>query len=175
MRARGEHYRRTHTLTPEQHRTLDAIERCRTAALGGHLDVCSSCGDTRPSYNSCRNRHCPKCQGLAQLKWLEGRKLRILPTHYFHVVFTLPSQLRRLAKANPRKVYGLMFKAAAQTLLELGRDTKRLGRIWGSPACCTRGVGRWPITRTCTASSPVGGCLRSTIGGSLPRASTCSR
>ena len=118
-------------LTPEQHRALDAIERCRTPALGGHLDVCSSCGDTRPSYNSCRNRHCPKCQGLAQAKWLEGRKQRILPTHYFHVVFTLPSQLCRLARGNPRKVYGLMFRAAAQTLLELGHDPKRLGALLG--------------------------------------------
>jgi hypothetical protein len=113
---------------------MRSIERCRTAALGGHVDVCSSCGTATPSYNSCRNRHCPKCQGLAQAKWLEGRKQRILPTHYFHVVFTLPSELRPLARLNPRLVYGLLFEAASQTLLELGRDPERLGATLGITA-----------------------------------------
>lgn len=113
---------------------MRSIERCRTAALGGHVDVCSSCGTATPSYNSCRNRHCPKCQGLAQAKWLEGRKQRILPTHYFHVVFTLPSELRPLTRLNPRLVYGLLFEAASQTLLELGRDPERLGATLGITA-----------------------------------------
>lgn len=131
FRAHGESYRRSHALSVEQLRTMRAIERCRTAALGGHVDVCSSCSSAKPSYNSCRNRHCPKCQGLAQAKWLEGRKRRILPTHYFHVVFTLPSELRPLAKLNPRVVYGLLFEAASQTLLELGRDPERLGATLG--------------------------------------------
>ena len=131
FREHGEAYRRGHTLTREQLRAMRAIERCRTAALGGHLDACTSCGMTRPSYNSCRNRHCPKCQSLAQAKWLDERKRRILPTRYFHVVFTLPSELRTVARFNPTVVYGLLSHAAAQTLLELGRDPKRLGATLG--------------------------------------------
>ena len=131
FREHGQAYRRTHALSVEQLRVMGAIARCRTAALGGHIDVCTSCGSARPSYNSCRNRHCPKCQGLAQAKWLEGRKQRLLPTHYFHVVFTLPSELRPLARLNPRLVYGLLFEASSQTLLELGRDPKRLGALLG--------------------------------------------
>lgn len=131
FREHGESYRQTHTPSVEQLRVMRAIERCRTAALGGHVDVCSSCGTATPSYNSCRNRHCPKCQGLAQAKWLEGRKQRILPTHYFHVVFTLPSELRGLAKGNPKLVYDILFEAASQTLLELGRDHQRLGATLG--------------------------------------------
>jgi hypothetical protein len=94
VREHGETFRRAHALTPDQHAVLRAIERCRTAVLGGHLDVCLACGRTEPSYNSCRNRHCPKCQSLAQARWIAGRLARILPTHYFHVVFTLPAPLR---------------------------------------------------------------------------------
>ncbi|MGH7336570.1 MAG: IS91 family transposase, partial [Myxococcota bacterium] len=131
FREHGEAYRQGHTLTREQLRAMRAIERCRTAALGGHLDACVSCGAVRPAYNSCRNRHCPKCQSLAQAKWLDERKRRILPTSYFHVVFTLPSELRAVARLNPGVVYGLLFHAAAQTLLELGRDPKRLGATLG--------------------------------------------
>src|SRR5208283_3699928 len=89
VREHGADYRRRHVLTPEQHRVLSAIERCRTAQLGGHVDVCLECGHSAPSYNSCRNRHCPKCQALAQAKWIEGRMARVLPIHYFHVVFTV--------------------------------------------------------------------------------------
>jgi hypothetical protein len=113
---------------------MRAVERCRTAALGGHVDQCTACGHERPAYNSCRNRHCPKCQGLSQHKWLEARKRRILPTHHFHVVFTLPGQLRAIARQNPQLVYDLMFRAAADTLLELGRDEKRLGGRLGITA-----------------------------------------
>jgi hypothetical protein len=98
-----------------------AIEHCRTEVLGGHVDVCSACGDATPSYNSCRNRHCPKCQSLAQARWLEKRKLRLLPTHHFHVVFTLPSELRNLCRRNPRAIYDLLFACASQTLLDFGR------------------------------------------------------
>jgi hypothetical protein len=99
-----------------------AIEHCRTEVLGGHLDVCLGCGTVEPSYNSCRNRHCPKCQALRQAAWLERRKQRILPTHYFHVVFTLPSELRSLARRNPRALYDLLFACASQTLLDFGRN-----------------------------------------------------
>jgi hypothetical protein len=102
-----------------------AIESCRTEVLGGHLDVCLACGDGTPSYNSCRNRHCPKCQSLAQAAWLDRRKERILPTHYFHAVFTLPSELRRLCRGNSALLYSLLFSSAAQTLLVFGRDKLR--------------------------------------------------
>jgi hypothetical protein len=113
---------------------MRAIERCRTAELGGHLDVCEGCGYERPSYNSCRDRHCPKCQALAQDLWLEGRKRRLLPTRYFHLVFTLPEELRGLALANRRTVFALMFQAVSSTLLTLGRDPRHLGALVGVTA-----------------------------------------
>jgi hypothetical protein len=102
-----------------------AIEHCRTAALGGHLDVCDTCGHAIPSYNSCRNRHCPKCQSLAQARWVEQRADRILPTHYFHVVFTVPHALHPLARGNRERVYRLLFEAAARTLLACGQRRLR--------------------------------------------------
>ncbi len=134
FRAHGEAYRRSHVLDYQQARVMRDIMRCRTAELGGHLDVCAACGDRQPSYNSCRNRHCPKCQGLRQLLWLEGRKARILPTHYFHVVFTLPSELRAVALRNRALVFGLLFAAASKTLLAFGSDPKRLGAQLGITA-----------------------------------------
>jgi Putative transposase/Transposase zinc-binding domain len=132
VRAHGEAYRLSHALTPEQHAVLRATAQCRTAALGGHLDVCSSCGfSSEPSYNSCLNRHCPKCQAVASAIWVAGRMKRVLPTHYFHVVFTLPAGLRPLAASNRRAVFDLLFASASATLLELGRDPKRLGAELG--------------------------------------------
>lgn len=119
FRRHGPDYLRQHTLTPAQGKVLRAVTACRTAALGGHLDVCLDCGHEHPFYNSCRDRHCPNCQAAAARKWLEGRLDRVLPTHYFHVVFTLPEPLRAVALANPRVVYDLLFKAAADTLQEL--------------------------------------------------------
>ncbi len=113
---------------------LTAWMRCRTAALGGHLDVCTRCGHERPSYNSCRNRHCPKCQALAQHRWLEARRARLLPVHHFHVVFTLPSELRALVYNNRRRMCDALFRVAADTLLELGRDPRWLGADLGLTA-----------------------------------------
>jgi hypothetical protein len=110
------------------------IVACRTAVLGGHLDVCPQCEFTRPAYNSCRNRHCPKCQALKQATWIEARQDRILPTHYFHVVFTVPQELKGLAQRNPIRLYDLLFAAASQTLLELGHDPGRLGGLLGVTA-----------------------------------------
>lgn len=104
---------------------MRAIESCRTAALGGHLEVCDTCGFERPAYNSCRNRHCPKCQATAQLAWVDKHLGRILPTHYFHVVFTLPDDLRALVHRNRRVLFDLLFSSASETLLQLGRE--RLG------------------------------------------------
>jgi hypothetical protein len=112
-------------LTAAQRRVLSAIALCRTTELGGHLDVCRSCGFEHPSYNSCRNRHCPKCQALAQQKWIAARAERLLPVQHFHVVWTLPSELRSLVKYRPRELFDALFSAASQTLLVLGRT--RLG------------------------------------------------
>jgi predicted Zn-ribbon and HTH transcriptional regulator len=127
FRAHGEAYRQSHVLSADQLKVMRAIEACRTEVLGGHLDLCPSCGFERPSYNSCRNRHCPKCQSLAQARWIEQRIERILPVHYFHVVFTLPAELRPLARCNRQMLFDLLFAAASQTLLALGDDPARLG------------------------------------------------
>ena len=107
-------------LSVAQRRVLSAIELCRTAALGGHVDVCRTCGHEHPAYNSCRNRHCPKCQALAQERWIRARSERLLPVQHFHVVFTLPAQLRSLAKFRPRELFDALFGAASAALLELG-------------------------------------------------------
>jgi hypothetical protein len=106
---------------------LDAIVRCRTAALGAHRDQCTSCGHQAISYNSCRNRHCPRCQGNARSRWLAKRRAELLPVSYFHIVFTLPHELSALALQNKRLLYDLLFRASAATLLEVAGDRK-LGR-----------------------------------------------
>jgi len=113
---------------PRPHgKALHAILRCRTAALGGHLDECSRCGKRVLSYNSCRNRHCPKCQANARHRWLEARRAELLPTRYVHVVFTLPHELAPLALVNKKTVYKLLFAASSETLLEVARDPRFLG------------------------------------------------
>src|SRR4030081_2290006 len=107
-------------------KVLNAILRCRTAALGGHVDVCSGCGHQAVSFNSCRNRHCPKCQANARDRWLEAREKERLPTRYGHVVFTLPRPLSSRALQNKREIYGLLFRTSADTLLQVAGDPKRL-------------------------------------------------
>jgi putative transposase/transposase-like zinc-binding protein len=114
-------------LTPEQRRALDDLARCRTAALGGHVLECPECGHRQIAYNSCRNRHCPKCQGTAAARWLEAQAADLLPVPYFHVVFTLPAAFNGLALENPRVVYDLLLRTAAETLLEVAADPKHLG------------------------------------------------
>jgi putative transposase/transposase-like zinc-binding protein len=125
----------------EQLKVMSAIERCRTAALGGHVARCEDCAHTRIAYNSCRNRHCPKCQGGAAREWLAEREAELLPVPYFHVVFTLPAALRDIAYQNKAVVYDLLFKASAETTLTIAADPKHLGarigfisvlHIWGS-------------------------------------------
>jgi predicted RNA-binding Zn-ribbon protein involved in translation (DUF1610 family) len=109
-------------------KVLLAIARCRTAALGGHVDQCTRCGHRATiSYNSCRNRHCPKCQTAARDRWIAARQKELLPTRYVHVVFTLPAQLARLALHNKKLIYGLLLRASAETLLEVARDPRHLG------------------------------------------------
>ena len=115
------------TTSPEQRRVLRDLVRCRTAALGGHVEACDGCGHQRIAYNSCRNRHCPKCQAATRAAWLQERAAELLPVDYFHVVLTLPHQLGPLALQNQRVVYGSLFQAAAQTLLQVAADPQYLG------------------------------------------------
>jgi hypothetical protein len=121
------HQRNQKWLTWLHVRVLNAILRCRTEALGGHVDACSRCGHQAISFNSCRNRHCPKCQANARDRWLEARGKELLPTRYVHVVFTLPRQLSPLALQNKREIYALLFRASAKTLLEVARNPQHLG------------------------------------------------
>jgi hypothetical protein len=125
FRDHGPDVAQQYPLTPDQRRVLRDVQACRTAALGGHLDLCLHCGFSRPAYNSCRNRHCPTCQSVQQAAWIDARSDKVLPTHHFHVVFTLPSQFRRLLRDNARVIFDLLFRAASRTLLTLGED--RLG------------------------------------------------
>jgi Putative transposase/Transposase zinc-binding domain len=129
MRHHGEAYRQAHDghLGRVERRTMSAIELCRTAALGGHLEGCPSCRTIRVAYNSCRNRHCPKCQGPACRDWLAARQGELLPVPYFHVVFTLPAPMAGIAFQNKAVVYAILFKAAAETLLTIAADPKHLG------------------------------------------------
>ena len=120
-------YRACHCLTYDQDRVVNAVMNCRTAALGGHVEECSQCPYTRISYNSCRNRHCPKCHSLARAKWVEARKAELLPVEYFHVVFTIPEPLARIAYHNRKVVYDILFKATAETLATIARDPRHLG------------------------------------------------
>ena len=123
----GQAYRAVHALPRQQRRVMRAVEVCRTAVLGGHVESCSQCDFTRIAYNSCRNRHCPKCQNAERAKWLENRKAELLPVKYFHVVFTVPEEVARIAFNNQEAVYGILFRAASETLLTIARDPKHLG------------------------------------------------
>jgi len=129
FRRHGDAYRRSHDghLGRVERRVMSAIELCRTAALGGHTEACSDCGLIRCAYNSCRNRHCPKCQGQARAEWLSARQAELLPVPYFHVVFTLPAPVAEIAFQNKGPVYTILFRAAAETLRTIAADPKHLG------------------------------------------------
>jgi hypothetical protein len=127
LRAYGPLYKNGHNLPIRHLRAMRAIEICRTAELGGHIYKCDTCGAVSISYNSCRNRHCPKCQNLEKERWIEARKKEVLPTHYFHVVFTIPEDVRPIALRNQEVVYGILFRSVAETLKELAKDPKHLG------------------------------------------------
>jgi hypothetical protein len=124
LRRHGERYEATHPVSSVQRNVIRALSQCRTAALGGHLEACDQCGNRRAVYHSCRNRHCPKCQSLAQADWIEARRADLLPVEYFHVVFTLPHELCPLALYRPRVVYDLLFRAATATLATFARDPR---------------------------------------------------
>ncbi len=115
------------SIRSEHRKVLTALTRCRTAALGGHVETCDGCGHRLIAYNSCRNRHCPKCQGSACARWMADRADELLPVEYFHVVFTLPDTFNQLALSNPRVVYDVLFSAAAQSLLEVAANPRHLG------------------------------------------------
>ena len=143
FRAHGAAYRREHAghLNLPQLKVMSAVENCRTAALGGHVAACTKCDHQHIAYNSCRNRHCPKCQGAAAQDWMEARMEDLLPVEYFHVVFTLPTQIADIAYQNKAAVYGLLFKASSETLRIIAADPKHLGakigmtsvlHTWGS-------------------------------------------
>ncbi len=133
LRDHGPAWRRAHAgrLSLGQLKVMSAIERCRSAALGGHVTRCEACPHTEIAYNSCRNRHCPKCQGAAAKQWLAAREAELLPVAYFHVVFTVPAAIGDIAYQNKAVVYALLFKAAAETLLTIGADPKHLGARLG--------------------------------------------
>ena len=143
FRTHGEAFRRAHDghLSRAQQKVMSAIEQCRSAALGGHVLRCSRCSAIQIAYNSCRNRHCPKCQGAAARQWLAAREADLLPVEYYHVVFTLPAPIGQIAYTNKAVIYGLLFQAAAETLLTIAADPKHLGarigltlvlHTWGS-------------------------------------------
>lgn len=125
----GEAYREKHgaSLSVLQRRVMTAIELCRTAALGGHLEQCDDCGYERNCFNSCRNRHCPKCQSLARAQWIEQRQAELLEVPYFHVVFTMPKQIAVIAHQNKKAVYDILFRATAETLTTIAADPQHLG------------------------------------------------
>jgi hypothetical protein len=134
FRAHGPHWRYSHAghLSLGQLKVMSAIERCRSAALGGHVLQCRACEHTQVAYNSCRNRHCPKCQASAAQRWLEARQADLLPVDYYHLVFTLPAPISDIALYNKSVVYGILFKAAAETLLTIAADPKHLGACIGA-------------------------------------------
>jgi hypothetical protein len=136
LRAAGPAYRAAQAghLGLQQLKVMSAIEHCRTAALGGHIEACAACGHQRIAYNSCRNRHCPKCQGAAARTWLAEREADLLPVGYFHVVFTLPAEIADVAYQNKAVVYDLLFQAAAETMLRIAADPKHLGARIGITA-----------------------------------------
>ena len=126
MELHGEAYTRSKKLPSNILKALYSIKDCRTASLGGHVYECDECGETKISYNSCRNRHCPKCQAYAKEMWIYERSKSLLPTHYFHMVFTIPEQLNSLTLFNQKEMYSMLFTAVSETLLELGKDKKYL-------------------------------------------------
>ena len=135
FRLYGEAYRRSRAMPSSHLKIMRAVEFCRTAALGGHKERCGTCGFSRPVYNSCRNRHCPKCQALAKARWLKAREEELLPVPYFHLVFTIPHELNPIALRNKKALYDILFRAVSQTLLEFGADEERgLGGTLGITA-----------------------------------------
>ena len=153
FRQAGAVYRQQHAaaLSRGQLRVMGAIQHCRTAALGGHVERCDACAHQRIAFNSCRNRHCPKCQSLVRAQWLEDRRAELMPVDYFHVVFTLPEQIAAIAYQNKAVVYEMLFHATAETLRTIAADPKHLGAEIGFIAILHTWARTCSITRICTA------------------------
>src|SRR5476649_2975646 len=145
---------------------MSAIEQCRSAALGGHVLRCEGCAAIEVAYNSCRNRHCPRCQASAARRWLEAREADLLPVEYYHVVFTLPAAISAIAFYNKAVIYGLLFDIAAETLRTIAADPKHLGAQIGATLVLHTWAPRSRIIPMCMASFPVVGCRRTEAGGS---------
>jgi Transposase zinc-binding domain len=160
------------SLSHGQRRVVAAIEACRTAALGGHVERCEDCGETRIAYNSCRNRHCPKCQGLARAQWLADRQAELLPVPYFHVVFTLPASIAGIALQNKAVVYDMLFRAAAETMQTIAADPKHLGAAIGMTAVLHTWGRTSAITRTSIALCRAAGCRPRATGSPAGPASS---
>src|SRR2546428_401872 len=188
IRAAGDAFieRNRHWLGWKHVKVLLAIARCRTAALGGHLDQCTRCGHRAISFNSCRNRHCPKCQTAARERWIAARQRELLPTRYLHVVFTLPRHLAPLVLQNKKVIYGLLFRTSAETLLEVARNPEHLGaeigffsvlHTWSQPPvpppmCCTISAATpiaWPSPTTAWSPLPM---AKSLFVGAIPLTAT---
>jgi hypothetical protein len=162
------------SLSSEQRRALDDLVRCRSAALGGHVEMCDQCGHQRIAYNSCRNRHCPKCQGPAAAQWLDARASELLPVEYFHVVFTLPDVIGPIALQNPQVVYGVLLRAAAETLLQIAADPSTSVPRSASWPSSIRGDKICSTIPTSTVLFPVAGCRRmARVGSPAVRGSFC--
>ena len=164
FRQYGESYRKTHRLSTSQQKVMRAVEVCRTQELGGHLKQCDTCGFEHPTYNSCRNRHCPKCQSLAKAKWLEKQTSELLPVGYFHLVFALPHEFNRLILAHKKIGLSLLFKAVSETLLEFGQTRLKAQPSESSP-CFIPGTKRSKIIFICTVWFPPALCLWITAVG----------
>jgi hypothetical protein len=189
FRHRGPAWRASHAghVSLGQLKVMSAIERCRTAALGGHVERCEACAHLRISYNSCRDRHCPKCQAVAAKQWLADRQAELLPVPYFHVVFTLPRPIADIAYQNKAVVYDLLLKTAAETLITIAADPKHLGarigltavlHTWGStltpirtPISSSRAAAFRP---TASAGLPAGPASFSPCGCSRASSAACS-
>ena len=131
MKSHGDEFRKTNYVSPQQSKTIFAISNCRTSVYGAHKDLCDECGYERISYNSCRNRHCPKCQSFAKENWIEKQQQNLLNVQYFHAVFTVPDDLNIVFMQNQTTMYNLLFKAVSETLMELSKDMKYLGATPG--------------------------------------------
>jgi hypothetical protein len=177
FRRYGDAYRERHgaSLCTAQRRVMTAIERCRTAALGGHVEQCDQCGHQRISFNSCRDRHCPKCQSLARAQWLDDRRAELLDTQYFHVVLTLPKEIAGIAYQNKAPVYGILFRAAAETLSTIAADPKHLGAEIGFFAVLHTWGQNLLHHPHCIASSPAAGSLQTARDGSPADLATSCR
>ena len=171
----GQSYRRAHRLPASHLKVMRAVEVCRTQELGGHLKQCDTCGFEHPTYNSCRNRHCPKCQSLAKAKWLRKQNSELLPVGYFHLVFTLPHELNRLILAHKKLLLALLFKAVSETLLEFGQ--RRFGATSGSSPCFIPGIKPskiifisivWSLPELCPSITTVGSLHAKTFCSPLP-------